>query len=132
MTSNELHWLAGLLEGEGCFTTSKHPKRGTSARATTVAVCSTDADVVERAAALMGTKTMQRLENGPRATRALYRASVYGHAAAKLMLRVLPLMGARRQQRIKELLQSYLEQRPGHFAALSERSLEAASERVGA
>ena len=48
MDSKDLYWLAGLLEGEGCF--SSHRKSGYPS----IVLQSSDKDIVKRAALLCG------------------------------------------------------------------------------
>lgn len=94
-------WLAGLLEGEGCFTT-------TGAKKSYVAVylVSTDKDVVETASEIMDCKvqTLKRISSVSRKPQ--YRAVVQGDKARKIMRNVLPFMGHRRTVRITELLEA--------------------------
>lgn len=89
----ETAWLAGILEGEGCF-----------ARASGVMVIlqMTDQDIVERAAALMGASRMTVVER--EGCKPLYSVKVYGDVAEALMRRVRPLLGSRRGARVDELL----------------------------
>lgn len=87
-------WLAGLLEGEGSFTTS--------GSTVTVELLMTDLDVVNRAAELMGTSVhVPKLQPNRKQT---YRARLYGARAKTLARELYPLMGIRRQARITELL----------------------------
>ena len=100
MTDQELGWLAGVLEGEGCFTT-------TGKRRPYVAVyfVSTDKDVTERVAGLMDCSKVQTLKHTSDVSRKpQYRCVVQGKKARAVMESVLPLMGQRRSERINELL----------------------------
>ncbi|WDS52057.1 LAGLIDADG endonuclease [Microbacterium phage Caron] len=92
---DDLIWLAGLLEGEGTF----DAHRGRYPR---VRLCMTDRDVVERAADLMGTSVRLSLRQAP--STPTWNAELSGDRAAVIMEAVLPLMGARRSQRIAEVL----------------------------
>lgn len=47
---NQFFWLAGLLEGEGCFSVRQDGQR----RSPKVLINMTDKDVIERVAALVG------------------------------------------------------------------------------
>lgn len=109
MTETERAWLAGLLEGEGCFTASSGRLTKTRGQRKYIAVylMSTDEDVVERGAALMGVackpvKTTSEISRKPQ-----FRAVVHGEKAAVIMRELLPLMGERRTARIKELLEHH-------------------------
>lgn len=102
MTSEEAAWLAGLLEGEGCFWLGR--QRGTRKREITVKLKMTDRDVVERASVLMGCPRVEmEIDKRPRKS-ATYVARVHGAAAARLMLAVRPYMGERRGGKIDECL----------------------------
>lgn len=113
MTRDELCWLAGWLEGEGCF--YYNMSKGNCPRAI-VQVFSTDLDVLQKAAKLMGSKRITEIP--PRKQTATqwisnggYRAEVQGETAAQLMRDLLPLMGKRRSEKIKETLEKW-ESRP--------------------
>ena len=96
------HWLAGLLEGEACFTWSRTPK---------VQLEMTDRDVVERAAREMKGRIAVRERQGRKMT---YVTAAYGPSAVQVMAQVYPMMGKRRQERIEGLVTRYfgVPQRP--------------------
>ena len=97
MNSNELYWLAGLLEGEGSFTMS----RGISVR---VQLAMTDKEPVEKAAALMGSKVTERKVRYD--WKLVYRTELCGAEAVRsLLIQLEPLMSPRRKQAIRKLLQ---------------------------
>ena len=95
----DLYWLAGLLEGEGCFsfTSRKRPQ---------VVLAMTDEDVVARVAAMWGRN--YRVRSAPsdrnRNAKPLYAVAVTGWVAVELCRRLKPFMGQRRQARIQELI----------------------------
>lgn len=91
----DLLWLTGILEGEGCF--DAHRGRYPRIRLEMV-----DRDVVGRAATLMGANVRLTLHPAPR--KATWHAEIQGERAAELMRQVLPLMGARRSAKIAEVL----------------------------
>jgi|SRR5712664_1231726 len=95
MNRDDLHWLAGLLEGEGCFGfDGSHYVRLKMA----------DEDVVRRAAGLMGGRAvMERSRKDPR-HQLMWYVGVYGGRARLLMEKLLPLMGARRAAKIRAVL----------------------------
>lgn len=99
MTEIELAWLAGLLEGEGCFSVRKD--RDTP----TVEVKMTDLDVINRVAMLMG-RTVTPVPPANDRCLPQYRARLQGEPARELMRALLPYMGQRRSARIKELLET--------------------------
>lgn len=88
-------WLAGLLEGEGCFDLhrGKYPR---------IRLAMTDRDVVGRAATLLGAKVRLSLRQAPNA--ATWHAEVSGKKAARAMAEILPYMGARRSGKIATIL----------------------------
>jgi hypothetical protein len=102
---SELVWLAGWLEGEGSFTV--YTQAGRTRPQVQVQASSTDRDVVEHAARVMGVKV-----HGPYAPscsnflakKQRYMVKLYGKPAQDLCEQLLPLMGERRSARIKELL----------------------------
>lgn len=91
----DLIWLAGLLEGEGAF--DAHRQRYPRIR-----LQMTDRDTVERAARLMGTTVRLSLKRAPAS--ATWNAELSGDRAAAIMATLLPHMGARRSQRIADVL----------------------------
>lgn len=98
MAADQLAWLAGLLEGEGCF----YREGGRPA----IAVNMTDRDVVERAAILAGGYRVSE-KRAPsdlaRRRRPSYRFRVTGPKAVALMRALHPYMGSRRREKIEEL-----------------------------
>lgn len=113
MTRDELCWLAGWLEGEASFyyivSTGNSPR-------IVIQVFSTDLDVLQKAARLMGAKKMTTIP--PRECRGTqwksnggFRIDVQQEIAASLMRDLLPFMGERRTGQIKNALQKW-EDRP--------------------
>lgn len=88
-------WLAGLLEGEGAF----DAHRGRYPR---IRLQMTDRDIVDRAAALMGTTVRLSLKQAPASS--TWNAELSGDRAAAIMAELLPFMGSRRSQRIADVL----------------------------
>lgn len=102
LSNDDLHWLAGLLEGEGSFM----PGPPSSARTPVVAVHMTDEDVVARVARIFGRK-VQVVR--PRSVRwqTSYMVRVQGAKAVYWMQLLRPLMGSRRQGQIDRALACY-------------------------
>lgn len=98
----DLHWLAGLLEGEGSFL------RGPPSmpRSPILALSMTDEDVVARVGRLFGRRATRWQ---PREARwqATYIVRVTGAKAASWMAALRPLMGERRRAQIDRALGSY-------------------------
>lgn len=101
MTNEELHWLAGWLEGEGTFyfTLTK------SSPTVIIQVFSVDRDVLERGASLMGAKIYYIKPRGR--SQEGYRAHLESLPAVELMRKLLPLMGARRTIQIGIALEAW-------------------------
>lgn len=97
MTEIELAWLAGLLEGEGCF--SYRADRGVP----TVEVKMVDLDVINRVAVLVRRKVTP-IPARREGWQVQYRVKIHGEPARELMRALLPYMGERRTARITELL----------------------------
>lgn len=100
-SSEDLAWLAGLLEGEGHFTIhgSSHTSRWPRPKLT---LGMTDEDIVIRAAQLMGTNKYS-IRSEPR-RRDFFRVTVTGERCAQVMRDILPYMGQRRAQKIMTIL----------------------------
>lgn len=105
ISDNDLSWLAGLLEGEGSFMMSRNHVGGKVYLYPKIVVSMTDEDVIARVSSLFGTsvyvipKVDDRLQQ--------WRAQSSGAKAAELMNRLLPHMGERRSNKIKEILSLY-------------------------
>jgi hypothetical protein len=98
----DLHWLAGLLEGEGTFLAGPP----SAPRSPAVQLSMVDRDIVDRAAALLGcavTVVPSRREGW----RTAYCARVRGARSVLWMERLRPLMGTRRQAQIDRAIASH-------------------------
>lgn len=101
MSKEEIAWLAGVLEGEGCFGWYKDGPK--------VALRMNDRDVVERVHRLIrATCSICKIEraNGL-ATVPTYDISTSGHRSIAIMKLVLPWMGSRRSGRIEGILMKW-------------------------
>lgn len=95
---DDIIWLAGLLEGEGCFTTFDVTPG--------IVLQMTDKDIVERVSKVFGTeirKTNPRTKN----CKFTYIIRVYGGKAIGVMFSIYPFMGKRRKARIKEVINKW-------------------------
>jgi hypothetical protein len=99
----DLMWLAGLLEGEGCFTLS----RGEANSYPVISLKLCDRDIVERAARQLGAGEIRRIEPEREEWSVTYHTSIGGHRAAGWMRRLRPLMGRRRAAAIDLALAAY-------------------------
>jgi hypothetical protein len=98
LTERDLGWLAGILEGEGCFSISQ---TGT----VQVRVAMTDEDVVRRCQAVTGIGVI--LQQRQQQRQQMWRWSVNrARDVIDLLALVRPLMGQRRQTKIAECLEA--------------------------
>ncbi|QGH78304.1 HNH endonuclease [Streptomyces phage Tribute] len=108
MKSNDLAWLAGLLEGEGSFMTIKSHVKGKVYLYPKIVVTMTDLDVIQRAATLLGNAVYNvPLQKNGVSKLKQYQAQISGAKAADLMKELLPHMGRRRSEKIREILKAY-------------------------
>ena len=104
MTELELHWLAGLLEGEGCFTVYKPEKNNYPVCAIQIAM--TDKDVMDRVHKLIGGhySPYQATCKG-KPTKTAYKIHLTNRREiAKLGAKLLPLMGERRAEALEKVI----------------------------
>ena len=99
ITVADIRWLAGYLEGEGCFTFT-----GDKYRYPRIVVESTDEDVIQRVSQLWGMKP-HSVQHGSHKTG--YSVATTCTKAVSWMMTLYPLMGQRRQARIREILMNW-------------------------
>ena len=99
ITPMDLMWIAGLLEGEGCFHGSYARNR-----TTVISLRMTDRDVVEKFAKLVGRPTARVNPQNGVTKKYMWACSVTGSASRTLMQMLLPHMGERRHKKIAEVL----------------------------
>lgn len=99
ISDKDLCWLAGLLEGEGCFglTTNRNPRASI-----VIAMC--DIDIINRVHKLIGVGGICKVKLQKEYHTQCYRYCVTGLDAEILMVELLPMMGKRRSARISEVL----------------------------
>lgn len=92
-----MEWLAGLLEGEGCFDINVNgdPR---------IRLEMTDKDVVERAHGIMGGRGMVRTIRRVPPHNDTYQCTVSGKQARLVLSKIMPLMGRRRTRKIEYIL----------------------------
>lgn len=100
MTKCDVVWLAGLLEGEGCFSL-KHGLQ--------VSLNMTDLDVVTRAMQVFPGTTNIWAKPATARTKCAYAISWNGRTAYELMKQILPEMGERRTEKILTVMADWLE-----------------------
>ena len=111
-------WLAGLLEGEGCFRWDNRTPR--------IMLRMTDKDIVSRAAALLGSKCLGPYLKKNKKHKPAYQTDLGGIVAYNWMKSLLPFMGIRRSTKIKEVIaifdkQHWSKQDWQHFSTKRER-----------
>lgn len=117
----DIYWLAGLLEGEGCFTTNSSAAHYRPV----IKLKMDDADVVEKALHILKPhayrkngneikKYSREQESRSFGRGSYYHATIGGRRAAGWMMTLYTLMGERRQARIRQLLSDW------HVGAKSE------------
>ena len=102
MTENDLIWLAGFLEGEGCFL--EGPPSGPNLPR--VAAVTVDLDVIERVSGLLGVGFWPTKKAQPHHKQA-YSCCVKGQPALLLMFSLRPFMGKRRTAQIDKIIASF-------------------------
>lgn len=108
MTSEQLAWVAGLLEGEGCFDFNRKPYPR-------VRMETTDHDTALRLQAVVGgaSTVNPRTKAKPHFKQSwMWRLSTASEAIA-LMRALYPMMSARRKQRIDEISACWNEHQAG-------------------
>ena len=97
--------LAGLLEGEGTFNTQRYIKSGKPYKYPRIQLSTTDQDVAQWAAGILGTNV--KGPYGPysqKGRKPVWVCTVIGNVAAGWMMTLYMLLGARRKQQIASVL----------------------------
>lgn len=114
LRTNDLYWLAGLVEGEGCFRMDASKYKYRSPR---IVVKMTDRDVVERAAGIFNSK-VRNIKLAPAEVAKGYKpqfvTEVGGRRAAGWMMTLYSLLGNRRKGKIHEILTEWREIKLDH------------------
>lgn len=100
ITTRNLCWLAGIVEGEGWI--------GSVAGRPALRVEMTDRDVVERIASMWHPARQVAARTREANRKQLFTAGVHGVSAAGWLMTLYPLLGARRRARIKEVLAPWM------------------------
>lgn len=108
-----MKWLAGLLEGEGCFYQSDKVKAVAA-----ISVGMTDQDVVQRVAEAFGGTNVRERKRQKAGWKSCWITGIQGVSALAVMLKVYQEMGKRRKADILSLLEKWEHsngwQYPGH------------------
>lgn len=97
MKRDEAAWLAGLLEGEGCFDAMR-------ARYPRIRVEMTDRDVVERVRSLVGTSASIQTPKRRPHHKPSFMLQIIGPSVPALLRQIRPWLGQRRGMKVDELL----------------------------
>ena len=97
ISTADIAWLAGLLEGEGSFFYKTSPA---------IRLKMADRDVVERAGRLLGVRQVMPQQPDKRHPewKLQYLAQLYSAPAAGWMMTIYQFMGVRRKERIRDVL----------------------------
>ena len=108
ITTNQIAWAAGLIEGEGTIIASITKREGGyPIRQFRLAVEMTDLDVLKRLAGILGPRVTLRERKPPSLNpkhRQRYILCLTGSELAGWLMTIYPLMGERRRTRIRESL----------------------------
>lgn len=98
--ADNLYWIAGLLEGEGCFQfRNRHNP--------IIQLCMTDKDVVIRAAKVLGCHKVIEQNNKTVSGKSVYRTVLYGNKAVQWIMTIYSLMGGRRKIQLRKCIDSW-------------------------
>ena len=90
-SAGDLHWAAGFIEGEGCFSATTTER---------VRVSQVNREPIDRLLDLFGgTTKLEKTQSRP-----IWCWSVYGARAHGVMMTLYPLMTAKRQEQIRKAL----------------------------
>lgn len=97
----ELYWLAGLIEGEGCF--DMHYRGTNRIGYLRLRLAVTDRDVLEHASKILNCKIVIQPARNEKC-KEVYTITLHNKEAVGWMLTLYSLMGIRRKEKIRELL----------------------------
>lgn len=114
VSRDDLMWLVGIFEGEGCF--SKSGKPNEIGGSPVIKVAMTDLDVMQRVHRLTGCTSKLRTvvpksKIPGKVYKLQYGAEIKGQRAIAWMFMVYPFMGQRRQGRIREVVKLWKQQK---------------------
>lgn len=109
MHREDAAWLAGLLDGEGCFDNPRGNPR--------IRVKMTDLDIILRAADVMGATTYPEPPAQPH-HKPLAVAQLTGDSAVAVMRAILPWLSSRRTARVTEIITEHAARKNGRIHLL--------------
>lgn len=102
MDIKNIYYIAGLLEGEGCFGFYGCPS---------IQINMTDLDTIEKAKLILDirNKNIVRMQNkGAKNYKNSFTLNVSGDVAIQWMMTLYPLMSIRRKEKIKEIIGKWI------------------------
>ena len=107
LSITELAWLAGILEGEGCFllTTKSESNLGYPQ----INVSMSDKDVMDRVALLLEASIYLKADKRKESYKDQWVAKVNGARAAGWMMTLYSFMGERRKAKIRQVLFEWMQ-----------------------
>jgi len=93
----DIYWVAGILEGEGCFNYYNAPR---------IFLKMTDYDVVDRVSQIMKARTTIKKQD-KNGWKTCYILAINSHVAVGWMMTLYSLMSARRKEQIRDVLSSW-------------------------
>ncbi len=127
ISSTELHWLAGILEGEGSFYVGKTPNGAPRIR---IQCIMTDEDIIRRMHQITGIGNVTfKKQNNPKWADTWCWSVTYSEDVATLAQTLKPLMGQRRNLQIDKLLKTH-ETMSGNRGFLGRKHTEATKRKM--
>lgn len=98
----DIYWMAGLLEGEGCFGIKSRNKLPI------ITYVTTDFDSALRVCDFFRSSMplVRKYKTSP-TSKQVYSVSIHGRRAVGWMLTIYPIMGTRRKVKIRELIRDW-------------------------
>lgn len=100
INKQDLHWLAGILEGEGCFMSKYN-------RLPRITCEMTDLDVIKKIQSLAGGKIYKPVKRKSHWKQSWIWTDTNSEATYEFMKQIKPLMFSRRQMKITECLRNW-------------------------
>ncbi len=127
ITLKDIYWVAGIIEGEGSFLLARRHSTCRGIGKTvyiypSILLGMTDKDVVERVAGLLKSSVRKRGGRSRPVRKDIWITQILGARAASWMMTLLPIMGTRRADRIREILAIWRQKK-----AIGERFISAST-----
>jgi len=106
VSTMDIAWMAGLLEGEACFCIGRRKVKDKEYKRVLISLVMTDHDVMRKAGKLFGAEPAP-LKPVKLSTKPLWRLSICGTRAIEWMMTIYPLMGERRQNKISQCIAAW-------------------------